>query len=362
MVFPGFPPSSEVDESRLSYALWVDTEQDLTSNIMATMATRYEEFDDFGSSLDIKAATRIRYTDNVMVRAGMGTAYSAPTVGQANIRVVSTNFLASDICPVPGLPCLTDEVTIPPTDPIAEIFGGERLQPVRSTNVFFGALFVYLDADITLDYFRIDVIDRLARTSSINLTPAIFNELERRGEVIDRSLRSVRFYTNDFDTRTEGIELTANRSVSIRQNPTDVTLTASWVTTTVENYNPALINDQRVRELEKGTPKLRVNVNAVHPFTENLVMNGRLRYYHKIWEPHLFSDAFPLNVSESYLVDVEFQYQLDASMSFTFGIENLLDETPTGNHWAGVAGSKYPTTSPFSFNGGVAYFRAIFSM
>ena len=356
--FPGFPPSSEIDESRVSVALWLDAEQMFTSNILGTFALRYEEFEGFGETVDFKVSTLIDYTDNFSIRTGFSTGFIAPTVGQSNFRVVSTNFLISDICPIPGTPCLTDEVTLSATDPIALAVGGERLQPVTSHNATLGALLKAWQTDFTVDLFRIDVIDRLARASAIELTPAIFDELEARGEVVDRNLRAVRFFTNNFDTRTEGIEVSAARSLMIVKRQIDFTLVTSFIKTSVENYDPAVINEQRVRELQKGVPKLRLTLSGVHAVNAKWNVNGRIRYYHKIWEPHLFSEAFPLHVSEDFLVDLEVNYVFDENTTFSFGLENSTNIFPTGNPWAHVAGSKYPMTSPFSFNGGVAYFRA----
>lgn len=356
--FPGFPPSSEVDESRVSVALWLDAEQMFTSSILGTFALRYEEFEGFGDTIDLKFSTLIDYTENFSIRSGFSTGFVAPTVGQSNLRVVSTNFLVSDICPIPGTPCLTDEVTLSATDPIALAVGGERLQPTTSHNTTFGAVLKAWQTDITVDLFRIDVFDRLARTSAITLTPAIFDELEARGEIVDRNLRAVRFFTNNFDTRTEGIEITAARSMEIYRREIDFTLVTSFIKTSVENYDPAVINEQRVRELRKNVPKLRLTLSGVHAVNAKWNVNGRIRYYHKIWEPHLFSEAYPFHVAEDFLLDLEVNYKFDDNTTFTVGLENTTNIFPTGNPWAHVAGSKYPMTSPFGFNGGVAYFRA----
>ena len=356
--FPGFPPSTEVDESRLSVALWLDAEQMFTSNILGTFALRIEEFEGFGESVDFKFGTLIDYSENFSIRSGFSTAFIAPTVGQSNLRVVTTNFLSSDICPVPGIPCLTDEVTLSATDPIALEVGGERLQPVTAFNTTFGTVLKVWQTDLTVDLFRIDVIDRLARTSAIPLTTAIFDELEARGEIVDRSLRAVRFFTNNFDTRTEGIEVAATRTIEVFERPVYFTLVTSYVKTSVEHYDPAVIDEQRVRELEDGLPKFRLTLSGVHRVNEKWNVNGRIRYYDNIWEPHLFSSAYPFEVSEDILLDLEVNYEFDENTTFTFGLENTMNTFPTGNPWAHVAGSKYPTTSPFGFNGGTAYLRA----
>ena len=356
--FPGFPPSIEVDESRLSIALWMDAEQELTSNILGNLAVRLEDYDDFGHTLNAKISTIVKYSETLSIRFGSGTSFSAPTAGQSNFRAVTTNFLVSDICPVPGLPCLTDEVTLPPTHPVSIAVGGEQLQPVRAINTSMGFVFDAWEANVTVDFFRIDVVDRLARTSPIEITPAILEQLVDDIDEADKSLQAIRFYTNNFDTRTEGVELIATRRIQIWENPTDFTFTASFIKTDVESHDPDLINDQRVRELEKGTPKLRANLNVVHQLTPRWFLNGRMRYYHKIWEPHVFTDALPINVDPEFILDAEFSYAYDENTTLIFGLENFLHTYPVDNPWAGVAGAKYPLTSAFGFSGAVAYFRA----
>lgn len=356
--FPGFPPSIEVDESRMSIALWLDAEQELTSNILGNLAIRLEDYEDFGHTLNIKVSTLIRYSDRLSIRFDSGTSYSAPTAAQSNFRAVTTNFLISDICPVPGLPCLTDEVTLPPTHPVSVALGGEQLQPVRGVNTSMGFIFEAWDTDVTVDFFRIDVIDRLARTAPIEIPASVIADLVDDLDEADKSLQAVRFYTNNFDTRTEGIELIATRRIEIWENPTDFTFSASFIKTDVQNRDPALINDQRVRELEKGSPKLRANLNIDQQLAPRWYMNGRIRYYHKIWEPHVFTDAFPINVDPEFIMDAELSYIYNDNTTLIFGLENLLHTFPVDNPWAGDTGAKYPLTSAFGFNGAVAYFRA----
>lgn len=355
--FPGFPPSAEVDESRGSWALWADAEQDLTSNILGSVAIRLEEYEDFGHTLDFKVATRIQYAPNFAVRGAYNTGFAAPTVGQSNIRIVATNYLVSPICPVPGEPCLADEVTLAPTDPLAVLKGGEALQSVRSRNLSLGLVYNAGGFDCVVDYFRINVDDRIARTSPIPVTPLDFAELELRGETVDRSLSAIRFYTNDFDTRTEGFELSVAKSISAGFLESDYTLSANYTVTTVEHFNPDIINSQRVRELEEGIPRLRFTLAATHKISRMWSGMTRLRYYGESWEPHVYSDVFPVDIEAGILADVEVRFDPDERTSAAVGFENIFDTYPNENPWSGVAGAEYPITSAYGFNGAFFYMR-----
>ncbi|MCY4142273.1 MAG: TonB-dependent receptor [Gammaproteobacteria bacterium] len=356
--FPGFPEEAEVDESRGSWALWADAEQDLTSNILGSFAIRFENYEDFGHTLDFKVASRIQYAPNFSIRGAYNTGFAAPTVGQSNIRLVATNYLISPTCPVPGEPCLADEVTLAPTEPLAELKGGEALQPVRSRNISLGLDYNAGGFDCTVDYFRINVDDRIARTSPIPVTPADYAALELRDQrPIDPSLAAIRFYTNDFDTRTEGLELSVAKSIDTGFMESDFTLSANYTVTTVEHFNPDIINSQRVRELEEGVPRLRFTLAATH--TLNRMWSGmtRLRYYGETWEPHVYSDVYPVDVDAAVLADVEVRFTPDDRTSAAVGFENILDTYPNENPWSGIAGAEYPITSPYGFNGAFFYMR-----
>lgn len=355
--FPGFPPSAEVDESRSSFALWVDAEQEFTTNILSSLAVRYESYEDFGHTLDFKAATRIEYTPNLAVRGAFSTGFRAPTAGQANIRSVSTNFLISPTCAVPTEPCLTDEATLSPTDPLSILKGGEVLQPVRSRNLTTGLTYNKAGFDIELEYFRIDVDDRIARTSPIPITPDDIAALEQRGQTVDQSLSAISFFTNDFDTRTEGLELNVARNIDFGPIQSDVNVAASYTVTTVEHFNEFIIDNQRVRELEEAIPRLRVTFASMQRFTDRWFAMARVRYYGEIWEPHVFTDALPIDVDAEALFDLEFSFMPDERTALVIGFENLLDTYPVENPYSGLVGAQYPTTSAFGFNGARGYFR-----
>ena len=59
-VFPGFRPNNEVDESRDSFAAYVELDADITERLSLQVAGRYEHYSDFGSTLNGKIAGRLR--------------------------------------------------------------------------------------------------------------------------------------------------------------------------------------------------------------------------------------------------------------------------------------------------------------
>ena len=59
---------------------------------------------------------------------------------------------------------LAESLTLPPTNPVAMLKGGRQLQPEESVNLSLGAVFSLGAVDVSLDWFRIDVDDRIALT------------------------------------------------------------------------------------------------------------------------------------------------------------------------------------------------------
>ncbi|NIO85831.1 MAG: TonB-dependent receptor, partial [Candidatus Aminicenantes bacterium] len=62
--FPGYSPANEVDRSRSNFSLYADGEFDFTESFLLSAAMRFENYSDFGSTLNGKLATRLKASDN----------------------------------------------------------------------------------------------------------------------------------------------------------------------------------------------------------------------------------------------------------------------------------------------------------
>ncbi|WP_457618998.1 TonB-dependent receptor, partial [Lutibacter sp.] len=91
-VFPGFSPANELSRGRSSVAGYLDMEADVTENFLLSLATRYEDYSDFGSTLNFKVATRIKAGENTNIRAAFNTGFRAPSLHQLNFNSTSTIF------------------------------------------------------------------------------------------------------------------------------------------------------------------------------------------------------------------------------------------------------------------------------
>ena len=332
----------------------MDLEAELSQDVLLGAAGRYEDHKGVGETMDVKLSVRGQVNDNFAVRGAVSTGFRAPTVGQANILNVTTAFTGG---------MLADEATIPPTHPASALVGGKPLTPEESINYTVGTVFNVGDVDITVDYFNIKVKDRISRSSEKTLSEEQIQTLVDTGVPHAASFSGgIRFYTNDFDTTTQGVDVIATYPVEMMGGHTNFSFAGNWTDTTVDKRNPDVINDKRVIQLEKNLPRTRFTLSANHlqgPWS----FLARLRYYGNFTE-FTTDDGTARNEGEARaLVDIEGSYTFKDSLTLVVGAENVLDTKPSKLTSSGgnVSGLVYTETSPYGFNGGFYYFRAIWN-
>ncbi len=349
--FAGFPPRIAGKFKQGSYAGYLDMEADVVKDVLVGVAGRYENYETFGDTLNGKVVARWQATDSVALRSSFSTGFRAPTAGQANVQNVTTEFIGGT---------LADRVTLPPTHPGAMLKGGEELKPEKSVNISAGIVFNVGDLAVTTDYYHIKVKDRIALTSNLPLDNNDRQTLIAANVPDASSFTSVRFFTNDFDTTTQGIDVVATYPMEIFGGDTTFTLAGNWNQTEVTKFNPAIINSKRVTQLEESLPSFRSSLTADHLRGPWRFLT-RLRYYDDFVEFHANTDAFRIDASERLLVDAEASYTFKLGVTLAAGAENLFDTFPTKNPHKGKTGSKYPESSPYGFDGGFYYLKASYA-
>ena len=349
--FVGFPPRAASDTKRGSYAGYIDLEAEITERWILGVAWRYEDYEGIGSTSDGKLAARFQAFDGFALRGSASTGFKAPTVGQANVIKVTTA-----IDPVTSK--LADEATLSPTHPISVLKGGKALQPEESVNLSFGAVFDIGALDVTIDYYNINVTDRIARSAQKVLTGEDIAILIAQGIPDATAFTSVRFYTNEYETTTQGIDLVVTWPFSWGSGDTELTFVGNWNETTVDDFNPAIVNPLvQVRQLEEALPEYRFTLTGTH-IVGPWRFQGRGRYYDEFFEAHGGVATFPFISDAKFFLDAEAAYTFNDSLSLAAGVHNLLDEYPSENPFQQVYGAKYAESSPYGFNGGFYYLRA----
>ena len=350
--FPGFQPGDAGDNTVSAIAAYFDVETDLSDTVLVNGAVRYENYDEFGDTFDGKGAIRLQLSDTFALRASASTGFRVPTAGQANLRNVTTEF---------NMGALADIATLPPTNPVAIQKGAKPLTPETSTNLTLGAVFALGRADVTLDYYRIEIEDRIAFTSRFNLTQADIDSLLAAGVSDATSFSSVRFFSNQQDVLASGVDVVASVPFDMGTGSTNLQVAANFSDIELTHYDPNFTSDNRRLQIEQGRPGSRVTATLNHNQGSWRVM-GRLRHYGDYYDAPT-NDAdnsyFP---SPSTLLDFEAALDVNDSLSVLFGLQNAFDEYPEINPNGEVAGLIYPESSPFGFNGGYYYMRATWQL
>jgi iron complex outermembrane receptor protein len=387
--FAGFSPQQAGIWGRKNIAIYGEAEADVTDAFTASLAVRYEDFDSFGDTTNYKLSGRYRLNDVLTLRASYNTGFRAPTPGQENVTKVSTSTIEGE---------LVQSGQIPPTNPIAQLLGAEALKPEDSTN--FSAGFVWdvtPDINVSVDYYSIELEDRIALTGLVEIagTPipagqncpgAIANPAGNLGLCLQElgvpgaaDLSSVRFYTNDFETTTTGIDLVGTWDLDWGDMGSGSFVAAwNWTETEVDSAGSE-VSRNRVVDLENFNPQNR-GVFTYNHFLGDFRFLARLRTYDD-WTIGDWSGdptargangtnstidcEFGLYRDNCYegenIVDLEAAYTWNDNYTFVVGANNAFDEGGAINidNLDGTigSGSKFTGSTPWGIEGAFYYAR-----
>ena len=343
--FPGFSPIAAGAWSRANTALYGDVEvRGRDDGWSLGGALRLENFQDFGTTTNGKLSGRYRLAGGAALRAGTSSGFRAPTPGQQNAFNVSTEYDHE-------LMDLVNNGTIPSTSRVAALRGGEPLEPERSVAYTLGAVVDAGPFSLTADYYRIRLADRLALTQLFALTAPEVEGLLTEGVTSARNLQNFRFFTNHFETRTQGLDMVATWAPPPLGGRTTLGLLLNHTATTVTRFDPAVLDALRVRELQEAIPGTRWNA-SVRQTLGRWRLLGRLSYYDE------WFDSRDLYVYHGdVVVDVEAAFTLNESTTLTIGSQNAFGNDPEENPIARAKGNRFSVQTPFGANGAFFYVR-----
>ncbi|MYK05468.1 MAG: TonB-dependent receptor plug domain-containing protein [Gammaproteobacteria bacterium] len=333
--FPGYSPQFSDVYERNSYGLYGDISGDVTDELFLQAAVRYEDYDDFDAELVWKLAAQLDVTDNFGVRGSIGTAFRAPTPGQQGTTNVSTRLPQ-------GFPVATG--LFPAGGPVAQALGAVPLKPEKSENLTFGFTAQLLETiDLTVDFFRIDVEDRTRAisTRSVSTDPNSgeayqnFLALDAAGVAGANSIGGVFYFTNGFNTSTQGVDIVATAPFEWGEMGT-TTVTASFNFSenkfdTDRSVVGRYLNNEAQHDFENYDPNWRGVITARHELNQ-LTLIGRVSYYGESTNSNTGgSDALGLRYQHfdpTWYTDIEGQYRFNDTFRLSLGARNAFDEYP----------------------------------
>jgi len=335
------------EHKRDNYALYVDLEHDVSEQLLLQYALRYEDFSDFGSTINGKLAGRYRINDTLALRAAVSTGFHAPTPGQSNLRSTTTTFdnLGNQI----------DVGLLPADSPEVAALGGKKLEEEEAVNFSFGLTTDLSDSTtLTVDAYHIAVDGRIYRTA----------------------IDSVSFYTNALDVEHKGVDVVMTSDYEWGKDyNTAVVLAYSYGD--VEVASNSLINgnqvvsDDLVEDIENNYPEHKFTLSSTTDISESWSFMARARYIGDHWDERgnldgTSSDGQSQEVDAVVYVDLELNYSPSEDLTLTAGAANIFDEYPNEiENNPGVAnrvsvGLQYPRRSAANYEGGSWYLKTTY--
>jgi len=355
-----------IDTDRNSFALYFDTETSITEDWLVAAAIRYEDYDDFGSTVIGKLSTHLSLSDNFAIRGSASTGYRAPGMQQANFTQRSISLDNGE---------LADLVTLRPNEALAGELGFKDLEEENSTNISFGVVFNAGNYSSTLDVYQINIDDRIVYSGNISrgINTEIDDFFDRHsgsGDSLD-GVKNVSVFTNAIDTETFGLDWVNQYTQEFTNMDVVYEFSYHHNDNKVSNTNTSssivpdavIFNKGQEYLVETAQPQDRASLSAMLDM-DVWSVTGRMTYYGEVTSA---SYGTPENTwGAKTLLDITAQWQLTESLHISGGVLNLTDEYP--DEWGENGfpftelGFKYGWTSfPFSLAGREYYLRASYN-
>ena len=369
-VFPGFRPANEVDEDRTNTAAYVELEANPSEAFLISAAVRFEDYSDFGNNLSWKLAGRYEFSSNFAARGSASTGFRAPSLHQSFFNNVSTQFIN-----IGGEQVPVEVGTYRHGSDVVNAFQIEPLEEETSQNFSLGfTARPNENLQITLDYFSIDIEDRIVvsgRFTRDGLPDQILSQLPD-------DVTGAQFFLNAIDTETTGLDLVIayihrlgggnNLKVTAAYNHNETEVVG-------EVQTPALLADRGTtifnyterERIESAQPQDAANLGfnlSMGKFVSNLRFNyiGEVTTVESSTPPSSpnYNPDLTKVHGAKWLTDLELSYKVADFVTLALGGNNIFDVYPDELNPAQNFGGIFPysrRTTPFGFNGGSYYLR-----
>ena len=351
--FPGFQPGDETDSNRHSWAVYSDFEAEMTESVTVNLATRYEDYSDFGNTLDGKLALAFRANDYWTVRGSLSTGFRAPSLQQRFLSSTFTDFISGrpvDVLLAPnggtvanaaGIPALTEETSL----------GYTLGFTARPTD--------YLS--LTIDAYRIDIDDRIVLSGRLdNSDPSI-------GAILDRlGVGQAQFFVNSVDTETQGLDLTATLENEVGEGQLLSTLAFNYNQTEVQRIKApsslvgredVLLSERERLFIEQGAPRRKAIVGFDYT---RAAWSGNLKFIYFGSQTLGTFSGLPVPNAEyrpGVSTDLSLSYSVTENTKLTVGGANIFDKTPSRQDDLETDNGFIYDSVQFGLNGASVYLR-----
>ena len=329
-VFPGFSPSNELSRGRSSIAGYFDMEADITDTFLASFATRFENYSDFGSTINFKLATLIKATENLNLRAALNTGFRAPSLHQLNFNSTSTIFDQN------GNP--VEVGTFANDSRAAQLLGIPQLKEETSRSISVGLTTKFPEANVTVtvDGYFVGIDDRVVYTGQFS-GPGTGTELDNL--LLQANASAASFFANAIDTESKGIDAVVTWDLAVANS---ARLKNTFSATLSKTKQVGAINASQVLEdaglvgtyfpedsrvyLEEAVPRTKfilshmLNVDKLNFFLRNVYFGEVTEATTTVANQQVFGTKL--------VTDLSIGYKASDALTLTVGANNLLDVYP----------------------------------
>ena len=315
--FPGY--SIDLGKSRSNYAAFVDAELDITQNWMISGAARYENYSDFGSTLNGKFATRYAFTPEFAFRGSVSTGFRAPSLVQKYYSLQFTNFQGGEL--------VTIQLGSNDSN-LAKTAGIEQLNEEKSVNGSAGFTYNTGKFTATVDGYMVNVKDRIVLSG-------YFTNAEI--PTLPSNVEQAQFFANAVDTKTKGVDIILTYAENIGSGKLTTTLAGNFNNMEISKVNaPASLSGLEsifLSEREKAfilasAPKSKINLNLNYKINK-LTSNLQLVRFDKVRLIGYGGDTDFQDYDARITTDLSFGYEFSDKFSWVLGGKNIFNRYPT---------------------------------
>ena len=359
-VFQGFAPSDASTNDRTNVGGYVDLETNLTPNLLANVAGRFESYSDFGEKFTGKVAMRFQAGPQLVLRGAASTGFRAPGLAQSWYSHTTTAIQNGVLVEIGNYPV---------NHPASVLFGAKPLKEETSANLSGGlAWSPTRSVNLTVDVYRITIKDRilLGATFDGSSDTVVKRILDDAGFEL---IAGVQFPTNALDTKTDGIDVAANWAIPTWRGTLDFTAALNYTKNKITRVDPipeilegtnstytSALDPVIINAIELNRPSRRSSLTANYSAGRFRAM-GRASDYGKFRDGSL--DGLE-DFGGKVLFDTEIGYRFDR-VALALGSNNLFNTFPDRVQVEANTNNGtfiWPGSSPFGYNGRYVYVRS----
>ena len=213
---------------------------------------------------------------------------------------------------------------------------------------------------MTFDYYRIRLDGRIVLSSQFAVGPAEAATLAMLGVPGANDIAQVRFFTNDVETETSGVDLVASWQFDSSLGGTSLQAAVNVNKTRILDRG-RFVDAEAQHDVEYGVPRARAVITANHVAGrfEGLV---RTRYYGAYRNTLDSSLETIQRFGREVMVDLAASRTWGRRWSITAGVDNVFDNYPDPGEFEVCCGRIYRSDSIPPWQGRLLYLQADWSI